>query len=174
MTAPGESALALEGAVARWEDEGGSVAVRGAVSLREEVLLQVRRWWDAWASKRVDTIASMTAEEYGEITEMRHWRQIGKAALLDAARRFFESSSIHHWNIYDPVVNTFENEEAFAVCTYRFTLSGTLRGVESDFEGFATDVLVKHRGTWKYFSHHNSYSAVAPPSVAQHSPSEDH
>jgi hypothetical protein len=121
--------------------------------LHEQALEAVRKWWNAWAERDLETVKGMldpTYSEQGEIAGIRlpSSREIGR--LIEEAQQQSADVSITHWEIYDTVTRLFDST---AVCSYAFHISGRRGRRSFTFEGRATDVLSLKEGQWTFVSH---------------------
>jgi|GEM_PF-2348734 len=119
----------------------------------ETPLAAVHRWWTAWERKDLDLIGAMALEDYIEFTGNSDGPRLGRATLLEVARRAFARATIRRWEVSEPVIR---QEGNVAVVAYRWTEQATLEGRALSLQGIATDVLVRRKGMWRYLSHHST------------------
>lgn len=119
----------------------------------ETPLAAVHRWWTAWEKKDLGLLEAMALEDYVEFTGNSDGPRLGRATLLEVARRAFERVTILRWEVTDPVMR---QEGNVTVVVYRWTEQATLDGRTLSLRGVATDVLVYKDGTWRYLSHHST------------------
>ncbi len=118
----------------------------------------VYRWWMAWEKKDLGLLEAMALEDYVEFTGSSESPRLGRATLLEVARRAFQRATVLGWEVIDPVVR---QEGHVAVVVYRWTEQAILNGRAVSLQGVATDVLVNKDGIWRYLSHHSTPLRVA-------------
>lgn len=112
----------------------------------------VRTWWHAMATKDLRALEDLALHDYiasGGPTG----REIGRTALIEGAAAFFADADIDEWDVDALEVRTHGD---VAVCTYRWSESGTHGGNAFALAGVATDVLVRQDGRWRVQAHHVS------------------
>jgi ketosteroid isomerase-like protein len=115
------------------------------------VVAAVRAWWQAWQDHDRDALARMARVDYLEYPGGGERRNIGRQRLLEVADRSFARATIAAWSIEDVEVRRIGE---VGVCSYRWTEQGKLDGAAFALSGFATDVLVRVDGQWRYQAHH--------------------
>jgi ketosteroid isomerase-like protein len=112
----------------------------------------IKRWWNGWASKDIQTLDNIAHPDYLEFTGGRK-RSQGKSALLETARRVMPVLDILQWDLQDLLVIMYGQT---AICNYYYSEAGSYDDKPYQSAGCATDVFVNEAGDWRLVSHHAS------------------
>ncbi|MDA0638280.1 nuclear transport factor 2 family protein [Nonomuraea sp. MCN248] len=112
----------------------------------------VAAWWQAMRDRDPEALARLAVPEFLS-SGGPSGRTVGLAGLLAEAAAFFAQARIDTWSVDDLVVRPYGPT---AVCSYRWSESGSHLGVPFAMRGLATDVLVHRDGRWRHVAHHVS------------------
>jgi hypothetical protein len=135
----------------------------GSMSVDEEVIEAVRRWWRAWVGKDLGEAEIAPGPFFSEASR-----------LLGSGRAFEEDVAVTDWDIFDPVT---EPLGGMVVVSYCFRISGKRGRRSFEVTGRATNVLSKENDRWTHLFHHGVLESgnrlPAPPRGADTSKSGD-
>jgi hypothetical protein len=124
---------------------------------RNQVILAVSDWWEAWFAVDLEGLNTLTCERYTEFARDGEFVVAGKTALLERARNSNGTARISEWAILKSRVKRLEDA---AVCNYDFHLTGTLGHTSFNMEEPVTDVLVRSDSIWRLVAHHGNLPAA--------------
>ncbi|MEU8247226.1 nuclear transport factor 2 family protein [Nonomuraea sp. NPDC048916] len=112
----------------------------------------VTAWWQAMQDRDTEALFALALPDYLS-SGGPMGRSVGRTALIAEAAEFFADARIDDWSVDDFEIRRHGDT---AVCSYRWSETGTHLHTRFALCGLATDVLIHRDGTWLHQAHHVS------------------